>query len=60
MRGKTGTIDQVSALSGYVTTAAGEQLVVSFIVNGVNTGRDRTSMMDDIVVSLANFGGKID
>lgn len=60
LRGKTGTIDQVSALSGYVTTAAGEQLVVSFIVNGVNTGRDRTSMMDDIVVNLANFNGRVD
>jgi len=60
MRGKTGTIDQVSALSGYVTTAGGEPLVVSFIVNGVPTGRDRTSMMDDIVVALAKFNGKID
>ena len=60
LRGKTGTIDQVSALSGYVRTAAGEELVVSFIVNGVNTGRDRTSMMDDIVVNLANFNGRID
>ena len=29
IRGKTGTLDQVSALSGYVTTAAGEQLIVS-------------------------------
>jgi D-alanyl-D-alanine carboxypeptidase/D-alanyl-D-alanine-endopeptidase (penicillin-binding protein 4) len=60
LRGKTGTIDQVSALSGYITTAAGEQLVVSFIVNGVNTGRDRTSMMDDIVVNLANFNGRVE
>ncbi|MGD9561485.1 MAG: D-alanyl-D-alanine carboxypeptidase/D-alanyl-D-alanine-endopeptidase [Pyrinomonadaceae bacterium] len=60
MRGKTGTIDQVSALSGYVTTASGEELVVSFLVNGVRTTRDRTSMMDDIVVALAKFDGKID
>jgi D-alanyl-D-alanine carboxypeptidase/D-alanyl-D-alanine-endopeptidase (penicillin-binding protein 4) len=60
IRGKTGTIDQVSALSGYVTTAAGEQLVVSFVVNGVRQTRDRTSMMDDIVVALARFSGKID
>lgn len=60
LRGKTGTIDQVSALSGYVTTAGGEQLVVSFIVNGVAAGRDRTRMMDDIVVALANFNGRID
>ncbi|MBX7170585.1 MAG: D-alanyl-D-alanine carboxypeptidase/D-alanyl-D-alanine-endopeptidase [Pyrinomonadaceae bacterium] len=58
-RGKTGTIDQVSALTGYVTTAAGEQLIFSVIVNGVNTGSIRTATMDEIVVALANFNGKI-
>lgn len=60
-RGKTGTIDQVSALSGYVTTAAGEQLVVSLVVNNVG-GRavTRTSLTDDIIVALANFNGKVD
>lgn len=58
-RGKTGTIDQVSALTGYVTTAAGEQLVFSIIVNGVNTGSIRTATMDEIVVALANFNGRI-
>ncbi len=60
IRGKTGTIDQVSALSGYMTTAGGEPLVISFVVNGVAETRARTSLMDDIVVSLANFNGKID
>lgn len=60
MRGKTGTIDQVSALSGYVTTAAGEQLVVSIIVNGVPEPSARTSIADSIVVNLANFNGRID
>jgi D-alanyl-D-alanine carboxypeptidase/D-alanyl-D-alanine-endopeptidase (penicillin-binding protein 4) len=60
VRGKTGTLDQVSALSGYVTTAGGEQLVVSIIVNGVAETRARTSLIDDIVVQLANFNGKID
>ena len=60
MRGKTGTLDQVSALSGYVTTATGEQIVVSILVNGVAKTSDRTSLADDIVVSLANFNGKID
>lgn len=60
-RGKTGTIDQVSALSGYMTTAAGEQLVVSIIVNNVGgPTRTRTSLADDIVTALANFNGKID
>lgn len=60
LRGKTGTIDQVSALSGYVKTAGGEELVLSIIVNGVAEQRQRTSLADDIVVSLANFNGKID
>ncbi|MFT3746454.1 MAG: D-alanyl-D-alanine carboxypeptidase/D-alanyl-D-alanine-endopeptidase [Pyrinomonadaceae bacterium] len=60
-RGKTGTIDQVSALSGYMTTAGGEQLVVSIIVNNVGgVARTRTSLADDIVTALANFNGKID
>ena len=60
IRGKTGTIDQVSALSGYMTTAGGEQIVLSIIVNGVAETRMRTSLADDIVISLANFNGKID
>lgn len=57
-RAKTGTIDQVSGLSGYVTTAAGEPLVFSIIVNGVNNGRARTAAIDEIVVHLANFNGR--
>jgi D-alanyl-D-alanine carboxypeptidase/D-alanyl-D-alanine-endopeptidase (penicillin-binding protein 4) len=60
IRGKTGTIDQVSALSGYVTTAAGEQLVLSIIVNAVPMPAERTKLIDEIVVALANFNGKID
>lgn len=58
VRGKTGTIDQVSALSGYVTTAARERLVFSIIVNGVPQGRVRTETIDEIVVALANFNGR--
>jgi len=60
IRGKTGTIDQVSALSGYVTTKGGEQLVLSMVVNGVAATRTRTSLMDDIAVYLADYNGKID
>ena len=59
-RGKTGTIDQVSSLSGYVTTAAGEQFVFTIIVNGVSNGGARQSAIDEIVVALANFNGKTD
>ena len=60
VRGKTGTIDQVSALSGYVKTAAGEELAFSMVVNGINVPGVRTSAMDEIVVMLANFDGRID
>jgi D-alanyl-D-alanine carboxypeptidase/D-alanyl-D-alanine-endopeptidase (penicillin-binding protein 4) len=60
IRGKTGTLDQVSALSGYVTTAAGEQLIVSIIVNGMPEPPKRVALIDDIIVRLANFTGKID
>ena len=60
VRGKTGTIDQVSALSGYVKTASGEELVFSMVVNGINEGLTRTAAMDDIVVNLANFDGRVD
>lgn len=60
IRGKTGTIDQVSALSGYLTTTGGEQIVLSILVNGVPELRNRLSLIDGIVVDLANFDGKID
>lgn len=59
VRGKTGTIDQVSALSGYVTTAGGERLVFSIIVNGVSEGDVRVGTIDQIVGHLANFDGRI-
>ncbi len=59
VRGKTGTIDQVSALSGYVTTASGEKLVFSILVNGVEDTRLRQAVIDEIVVNLANFNGRI-
>lgn len=59
-RGKTGTLDQVSALSGYVRTADGEDIVISILVNNVPSSGDRISLIDDIVVALANFDGKVD
>jgi D-alanyl-D-alanine carboxypeptidase/D-alanyl-D-alanine-endopeptidase (penicillin-binding protein 4) len=58
IRGKTGTIDQVSSLSGYMTTAAGERLAFSFITNNIPSGSLRTGTIDEIVVLLANFNGK--
>lgn len=60
VRGKTGTINQVSALSGYVTTAGGEQLVFSAVVNGVPETRMRVGLIDEIVLMLANYNGTVD
>ncbi|MDM7921878.1 MAG: D-alanyl-D-alanine carboxypeptidase/D-alanyl-D-alanine-endopeptidase [Pyrinomonadaceae bacterium] len=55
VRGKTGTINQVSALSGYLTTAAGEELAFSVLVNGVADGRTRVALIDEIVMMLVNL-----
>ncbi len=60
VRGKTGTINQVSALSGYVRTAGGEELVFSMVVNGVAQTSTRTALLDEMVNHLANFSGRID
>lgn len=60
LRGKTGTIDQVSALSGYMTTAGGEPVVFSIVVNGVPGESTRVRLIDDIVLNVVNFNGKID
>ncbi|MEP7076380.1 MAG: D-alanyl-D-alanine carboxypeptidase/D-alanyl-D-alanine-endopeptidase [Acidobacteriota bacterium] len=60
VRGKTGTIDQVSALSGYLTTAGGEPVVFSAVVNGVPDGPTRTALIDEIILSVVSFNGRID
>lgn len=59
-RGKTGTIAQVSALSGYVTTASGERLAFSVLTNFLPETRPRTQTIDEIVLLLANFNGRTD
>ena len=60
VRGKTGTIDQVSALSGYLTTAGGEPVVFSVVVNGVPDGVTRVRLIDEIILNVVNFNGKVD
>jgi serine-type D-Ala-D-Ala carboxypeptidase/endopeptidase (penicillin-binding protein 4) len=59
LRAKTGSLSSAASLGGYVTTAAGERLVFSIMVN--NYPRDvepRTSCIDSIAVLLASFTGK--
>jgi D-alanyl-D-alanine carboxypeptidase/D-alanyl-D-alanine-endopeptidase (penicillin-binding protein 4) len=59
VRAKTGTINQVATLSGYVTTAAGERLVFSILVNNLpDDSSVRRSYIDEIVVMLASFKGR--
>ncbi|MEX2610786.1 MAG: D-alanyl-D-alanine carboxypeptidase/D-alanyl-D-alanine-endopeptidase [Gemmatimonadota bacterium] len=55
LRAKTGTIDSVSALSGYVTAANGELLAFSIMVNGVPSTWRAKRVEDEIGASLAAF-----
>ncbi len=59
VRGKTGTIDQVSSLSGYVNTRTGERMVFSILVNGVSDVKVRQAAIDEIILSLSDFNGRI-
>ena len=56
---KTGTIDQVSSLSGYLTTAGGERLVFSILTNNLPDAALRRQTIDDIIIQLANYTGRI-
>jgi serine-type D-Ala-D-Ala carboxypeptidase/endopeptidase (penicillin-binding protein 4) len=55
-RAKTGSMSNVRALSGYVTSAGGEPLVFSIIANNFETAPETiTRATDAIVVKLAEF-----
>ena len=59
LRAKTGSLSSAASLAGYVTTAAGEKLAFSIMVN--NYPRDvepRTACIDPIAVLLASFNEK--
>ena len=59
LRAKTGSLSSATSLAGYVTTAAGEKLAFSIMVN--NYPRDvepRTACIDPIAVLLASFNDK--
>ncbi len=52
--GKTGTLRNVSALAGYVTTRDGELLCFAILMNGPNVGAYRATQ-DKLVTRLADF-----
>lgn len=55
VRAKTGTIRNVSALSGYVTTQGGERLAFSVINNRASNSWRAKQAEDEIVVRLAVY-----
>jgi serine-type D-Ala-D-Ala carboxypeptidase/endopeptidase (penicillin-binding protein 4) len=55
---KTGTLTGVSSLSGYVTTAGGEQWVFSMVVNN-SIGVNLKALEDTVAVRLAAEGGPV-
>lgn len=58
-RAKTGTLGTANSLSGYVTSAAGERLAFSLMINNPPRDADaRTSFTDAITVLLASFAGR--
>ena len=61
LRAKTGSLSSAASLSGYMTTAAGEKLAFSIMVNNYsNDVEPRTDCIDPIAVLLASFAGKSD
>jgi D-alanyl-D-alanine carboxypeptidase/D-alanyl-D-alanine-endopeptidase (penicillin-binding protein 4) len=59
VRAKTGSLSSVASLSGYVTTAAGEHLVFSMMLNNYpDAAALRRDSIDAIAVLLASFPGK--
>jgi len=49
---KTGTISNVRGLSGYTTTASGENIVFSFLVNGHMLSSKETEQITDSILEL--------
>src|SRR5258706_2627078 len=59
LRAKTGSLSSVASLSGYVTTAAGEHLVFSMMLNNYpDASALRRDSIDAIAILLASFTGK--
>jgi D-alanyl-D-alanine carboxypeptidase/D-alanyl-D-alanine-endopeptidase (penicillin-binding protein 4) len=63
VRAKTGTLRWANSLSGYVTTAAGERLIFSIMLNRFHNpepNRPARSDLDAIAIMLAEFNGHTD
>ncbi|HEY6121493.1 MAG TPA: D-alanyl-D-alanine carboxypeptidase/D-alanyl-D-alanine-endopeptidase [Pyrinomonadaceae bacterium] len=59
LRAKTGSLSSAASLSGYVTSAVGENLVFSIIVNNYPDDLEpRTACIDPIAVLLASFAAR--
>jgi D-alanyl-D-alanine carboxypeptidase/D-alanyl-D-alanine-endopeptidase (penicillin-binding protein 4) len=59
LRAKTGSLSSAASLGGYLTTAAGERLAFSIMVNNYPRGVEPRAMcIDPIAVLLASFSGK--
>ena len=58
VRAKTGTLRWANTISGYVTTAAGEHLAFSLMVNRYYEARPVRGDLDTVVVLLASFTGR--
>lgn len=59
LRAKTGSLSSAASLAGYVTTAAGEKLAFSIMVNNYPREVDpRAACIDPIAVLLASFNVK--
>jgi D-alanyl-D-alanine carboxypeptidase/D-alanyl-D-alanine-endopeptidase (penicillin-binding protein 4) len=55
LRAKTGTMNSVSALSGYVSAAGGEELIFSLLVNDPPSVQRARDTQDSIGVLLSGF-----
>jgi D-alanyl-D-alanine carboxypeptidase/D-alanyl-D-alanine-endopeptidase (penicillin-binding protein 4) len=62
LRAKTGTIRYVNTLSGYITTAAGEELAFSLMLNAYNppAGPNNRDEIDAIPRLLARLAERVD
>ncbi|HTV39344.1 MAG TPA: D-alanyl-D-alanine carboxypeptidase/D-alanyl-D-alanine-endopeptidase [Candidatus Sulfotelmatobacter sp.] len=60
IRAKTGTLRWANSLSGYVTTAAGEHLAFSLLLNRYDPpeGYDKRAELDAVALMLAEFSGR--